>query len=102
MDQEELEQKLSEEKSMVVVDFYADWCGPCKKLMPFLEDIVSRHRLCLLKVDIDESVELADKHNVITIPTLLFYKNGKLLDRLVSSNENELSELVDKLLVENP
>jgi len=96
MNQDELNKHLKEEKRLVVVDFHAIWCGPCKKLMPVLEKMVDEHDLCLLKVDVDESEEFSDHYEVITIPTLLFFKNGELLDKLVSSDENDVLQLILK------
>ena len=63
---------------LVLVDFFATWCGPCKTLGPVLEDISSdRSNLVIAKVDIDECSSLAKEYGVMAVPTLILFKNGK-------------------------
>lgn len=63
----------------VVVDFYASWCAPCRALTPILEDIDSElNDVLIIKVDIDEVSILASRYSIMSIPTLLFFKNGSL------------------------
>lgn len=62
----------------VLVDFYADWCGPCKMLAPVLEDVSKEHAdIAFVKVNVDQVQELAAKFNVMSIPTLIVFANGK-------------------------
>ena len=64
---------------LVLVDFYANWCGPCKMLSPVLEEISSlRDNVKVVKVDVDKHNELARKYGIMSIPTLMYFKNGKL------------------------
>ena len=66
----------------VLVDFYATWCGPCKMLSPILHEIADEHdefKIC--KIDVDAHMDLAAKYNVASIPTLLVFKNGELVNR---------------------
>ncbi len=64
---------------VVLVDFYADWCGPCKMLAPVLEDIAKEYQsnLNVIKVDVDVEGSLAQKYGVMSIPTLVLFKDGK-------------------------
>jgi thioredoxin 1 len=64
----------------VLVDFWADWCGPCKMLAPMLEEIAGEYqgRLKIAKVDVDREAELAEQHNISTIPSLVLYKEGRI------------------------
>jgi thioredoxin 1 len=64
----------------VLVDFWADWCGPCKMMAPVLEEIAEEYggRLKIAKVDVDKEAELAEQHNISTIPALVLYKEGRI------------------------
>lgn len=64
-------------KDFVLVDFYADWCGPCRMIAPFLEEIQSEINVDIVKVNIDESPNLASEYNVMSIPTLAIFKKGE-------------------------
>ncbi|HRY83117.1 MAG TPA: thioredoxin [Candidatus Cloacimonadota bacterium] len=69
------------EKGIVLVDFYADWCGPCNLLSPVIDEIANKDpQLTILKINVDEHPDLAEKHGVLSIPTLLFFKDGVSLD----------------------
>ena len=86
---------------IVVVDFYADWCGPCKMMAPVFAEAMADYegRAVFAKVNVDESKEVAIKHNIMSIPTLLFFKDGELAERLVGVVEKSaLYEKVDGLL----
>ena len=62
----------------VIVDFYADWCGPCKMIAPLLEEIANERRdITIAKINVDESPELAQNYRIVSIPTLLSFKNGE-------------------------
>jgi thioredoxin 1 len=64
----------------VLIDFWAVWCGPCKMMAPMLEDIAAEYegRLKIVKINVDEQPELAEQHNVMTVPTLALYKDGEV------------------------
>ena len=67
-------------KGLVLVDFFATWCGPCKMLSPVLEDLASdRDSIDIVKVDIDESMNLARQYGIMSVPTLVLMKDGKIL-----------------------
>ncbi|MDR1375283.1 MAG: thioredoxin [Holosporaceae bacterium] len=65
------------DKDFVVVDFYADWCGPCRMITPFLEEAQSELGVEVVKINIDESPDIASRYNVMSIPTLAIFKNGE-------------------------
>ena len=78
---------------IVLVDFYADWCGPCKMLSPILEKIGKENEnLKIVKVNIDESQMLASYFSVFSIPTLILIKDGKPLEKIVGFNPKETIE----------
>lgn len=69
---------------LVLVDFYANWCGPCKMMGPILENVAAtRNNIKIVKVDVDQVQELAMKYSVMSIPTLILFKNGQLVDKKV-------------------
>jgi thioredoxin 1 len=73
---------------VVIVDFFAHWCGPCKTLSPILEE-VSNEGFSVFSVDVDENRDLSQKFSVSSIPTVLFFKNGKKVDSFVGVREKE-------------
>lgn len=80
----------------VLVDFYADWCGPCKMISPIVDEIsFERSDVSVCKVNVDENTTLAEKYNVMNIPTLIVFKNRKETTRLIGykSKEAILAEL---------
>ncbi len=86
LNQEELESTKNEETA-VIVDFWADWCGACKKMEPVFEDMAEEHGEDIFfgKVNVDDSREAASEYQVSSIPTILFFKDGELADRVVGA-----------------
>lgn len=82
--QEEFAQKVLNAEHPVVVDFYADWCGPCKMLSPVLDQLEDEFDdFEFVKVNIDENQDLAEEYEVFSIPNVCIFKNGKVADRNV-------------------
>ena len=78
-----------------LVDFYAEWCGPCKMMMPVLESI--EDKIDIIKVNIDEHEDLAKEYRIMSIPTLVFFKDGEIQEELVGfRSKEELEEIIDK------
>lgn len=76
----------------VIVDFWAEWCGPCKMLAPVIEEMAKefKGKLKVAKLDVDESPELAGKYRVMSIPTVLFFKAGKVVEQHVGFSGKEI------------
>lgn len=76
--------EITKSEKLTLVDFFADWCGPCQMLSPVLEDILKEHsdKVEIVKVDVDESQDLAQEFEVSSIPTLIFFKGSKAVDKL--------------------
>ena len=76
---------------LVIIDFYAEWCGPCKVLTPTLEKLSEINKnVTFLKVNVDESPEYSSANNIRSVPTMVFIKDGVVVDRL-SGNHSEVS-----------
>lgn len=85
-----------EGKKKFVVDFYADWCGPCKQMAPLFEELSEKHSdVDFCKMNIDENMEIAKKYKVMSIPNICFFENGDLKDRIIGVAD--ISELEAKL-----
>ena len=85
----------------VILDFWAEWCGPCKQIGPVLEEISLEKSdlLNIYKINIDENPETPQKYGVRGIPTLMFFKDGKLIDTKVGSlPKTSINEWIDSLL----
>lgn len=90
-------------KILVLVDFWADWCGPCNNLLPIIEDtykIYSETQLLIYKMNVDNNPTTTSEYNIRSIPTLIFFKNGKEKDRttgLILKNEliNKINSLIN-------
>ena len=85
----------------VMVDFYADWCGPCQMMMPVVEEMAEAYdgRVKIGKVNTDEEQELAMTYGVMSIPSFLFIKDGKVVDQAMGyMPKNILAKKIDNLL----
>ncbi len=78
---------ISEDNKLVIVDMWAEWCGPCKMIEPILEEVANEYsdKVKLVKLNIDHNQETPVKYGVMNIPTLLFFKNGKEVDRVIGA-----------------
>ena len=77
---------ISSQSNLVLVDFWAEWCGPCKQISPILEEIANeKDSINILKLNIDENPTTPQKYNVRGIPTLMLFKDGKLIDTKIGS-----------------
>ncbi|XP_055387162.1 thioredoxin-like [Condylostylus longicornis] len=96
---EEFEEKVKKSDKVVIVDFFATWCNPCKMLTPRIETVIGEKKgaVKLAKVDIDEHSDLALDYDVASVPVLMVMKNGKVQNRLVGLQDTDkIREWVDK------
>ena len=88
---------LLESEKLVIVDFWATWCGPCRMLSPLLDEVEEEmaDRIVVVKVNVDDADEIAMRYRIMSIPTLIFFKNGQMVDRSVGAMPKSM--LVDKI-----
>ena len=88
---------LLEDQKLVIVDFWATWCGPCRMLSPLLDEIEEEmsDKITVVKVNVDDADEIAMRYRIMSIPTLLFFKNGQVVDKTVGAMPK--STLVEKI-----
>lgn len=85
----------------VMVDFWATWCGPCRMIAPLVEELASEYdgKVVIGKCNVDENQEMPMKYGIRNIPTLLFFKNGELVDRMVgAASKADIAKKLDSLL----
>ena len=80
---ENFEAEVLKSEVPVLVDFYADWCGPCKRMAPIVEQLAAEYegRLKVGKMDVDANTDIAVKYGIMSIPTLIIFKNGEIFRR---------------------
>lgn len=99
----DFEQKVLESKEPVMVDFFADWCGPCKMLAPTINDLASEYegKAKVVKVNTDQSPEITEKYGIQGIPTVILFKDGQPIERTVGAQpKNALERMLDRAIGE--
>ena len=96
LDKTNFETEVLKNKGVVLVDFYATWCGPCKMTGPIIEQLADEIKnVKFVKVDVDQNQELSSQYQVFSIPTFLIFKNGQVVDQFVGAigKEGFLTEI---------
>jgi thioredoxin 1 len=93
----DFEREVVQSDKLTIVDFWAEWCGPCKMLAPLLDEVAREvpDKVKIVKVNIEEEQQLAQKFGISSIPTLLFFKDGKVLEQVVGMSPKKV--LLEKI-----
>ena len=98
--EQSFDEALTANQGLMMVDFWAEWCGPCKAIAPVLEDLAreSAGTITLAKVNVDENPGLAARYGIRSIPTILFVKQGKVADQVIGAvPKTQLKKKLDAL-----
>ena len=79
--------ELLQDSKLVIVDFWATWCGPCRMLSPILDEVEEEmpEQIKVVKVNVDDADEIANRFRIMSIPTLIFFKDGQMVDKTVGA-----------------
>ena len=100
LDESNFDRELTQDDKPVIVDFWAEWCGPCKMIAPLLDEVAREKAgaVKVAKVNVDENQSLSFKYNIRAIPALLFFKNGQLRDQVTGvTSKKDLLNRIDAL-----
>lgn len=88
-------------QGLVMIDFWAAWCGPCRIVAPTVEELAKEYtgKIKVMKLNTDDNPDIASKYNIMGIPTLMFFKDGRKLDQIVGAvPKQQLKEKIESLL----
>lgn len=98
------ETELSEELNkagdkLVVLDFFATWCDPCKRIGPIMETVAQQFKnVIFLKIDVDENIESSLKYEITSMPTFIFFKKKQMLERFSGSSKDKVISIINKYI----
>ena len=96
LNENEFEQYVENSQGLVLVDFFATWCGPCRMLAPFLEDLSEEVETPIYKIDVDECENLSRKFGILSIPTMIFFKDGELVEKITGlRTKQEIKKMLE-------
>ena len=102
---QDFEDKVIQSDMPVVVDFWAPWCGPCKAVGPIIEKMAGEHdgQVQFVKINIDDNAETAQKYGIKSVPTIMFFNNGQMVDKMVGVvTAAKLGESLQNVLAGKP
>ena len=100
LNDQSFKEKIENGQGLAIIDFYAPWCGPCKMMAPIIDELIEEYKdknVVIAKVNVDECREVAEKYNIMSIPTLGIFKDGKTIDLSVGLKpREEIKMIIDK------
>lgn len=92
INEQNFDKEVLQQEALVLVDFWAPWCGPCKMLGPVIEEVAKEFegKLLVRKVNVDENPNIAAKYEILSIPALKFFKKGEIIDEMVGLQPKEV------------
>ncbi|MGI5902043.1 MAG: thioredoxin [Desulfitobacteriia bacterium] len=90
--------EVLQNKQTVLVDFWAEWCGPCRMIGPVIDELADEYagRAVIGKLNVDEQSDVASKYGIMSIPTLILFKNGQIVDKIVGfKSKQDLMQVID-------
>ena len=101
LNKENFDKTVNSPEKPVLVDFWASWCGPCRSIAPVMEDLAEAYdgRVIIGKVNVDDEREISEKFRIMSIPTIMLFKGGQVVEKLVGARtKDEFRKLLDKNL----
>ena len=95
------ETEVMQSPQLVMVDFWAVWCGPCQMVGPIVEDLAQEYngKVKVMKLNTDEAPEVAGRYQIMSIPTILFFKEGQVVEKIVGARpKQQFKQIIDSLL----
>ena len=99
LDHQSFTTEVLQESVPVLVDFYADWCGPCKMMAPILDEIDAQlgDKVSVCKVNVDQNMDLAQTYRIMNIPAMFIFKNGEIAEKIIgATSKSNLVSLLEK------
>jgi thioredoxin 1 len=98
------DQEVLKSTQPVMVDFWAVWCGPCQMVAPIVDELASEYagKLKVMKLNTDENPEVAGRYQIMSIPTILFFKDGQPVEKLIGARpKKQFKDIIDQLLAQS-
>ena len=99
INKDNFEEEVLKSEKAVLVDFWAPWCGPCRAVGPIVDELASEYagKAKISKLNVDDEGEIAAKYRVMSIPTIMIFKDGEIVEKVIGArSKSELTSLIDK------